>query len=419
MKHNKTVFLLPIIISVTVVLILFSCYPGMNPKNGDDTPVLLGERLVINEPTSIVMAVEDVYDRLVVRLTKNGNTIDSSNVTYHTSNVYVATVDADGTITGVAPGDATITITSESGESSTVFLVHVRDIKILSSSKKIAAGHNLQMEAVLVPGEETLTSETKWSIIDRSIPLGNASIGLKTGLLTVNQEAIGGDVDVIVSSTFGDIVTKPYPVDIIESSELMVTLDQSSKIMAVDEELTLKATIWEGSNSYDATPNDVTWKSNGDKATVSDNGVVKVILTGDTTITVTSKTDLNATAEFIVHARELTVGPEDAQIKLSLLDSLLGGLLDNVVGGSITLTATLTGGTASVVPSTVKWEIIDNNTLSLLSNVVIDDDSGVLSVEGSLGGLLGITSIGNVTVQASIPGTKLKDTKDVPVVSLL
>jgi hypothetical protein len=79
----------------------------------------------------------------------------------------------------------------------------------------------------------------------------------------------------------------------------------------------------------------------------------------------------------------------------------------------------MTGGTSDIPVSTVVWEIDNIDALTLLSTPKLDRHSGVLSMEAGLLNITGLLAIGDVTVRASLPGTNITTTKDIPILSVL
>lgn len=369
-----------------------------------------------DDKTSIIMPVGATNHMLKV-VDKNGNDVPLNTLTFQSSNENIATVDASGYVFGKNTGDTTITVTSNFGDAKTYVAIHVRGLKVVSSSDSIAKGTPpLQMSAVLSPGGEPLTSATTWTANDNNTSTGSSSITSDGKLSTTRTDS--GTVDVIASSTFGNLSAKREPsitiVGIAETEKTIIIINgESSRLAAVNDIIPLTATVYQGGTEVEDPL--ITWTSgNTNVATVSNDGEVSVIDAGDAVITAASGDD---TAEFTVNARTLVIGPEDAKLELSLTGTLLNGVLGS---DPLILTATLTGtGVVSTEASSVRWEILDDNTLSLLSTVTIDSKTGELSMEAGLLNLTGVLSVGKVTVQASIPGTNIKRTKDVTIVSVL
>src|SRR5213078_1934746 len=80
----------------------------------------------------------------------NGNALSGRTVTWSSSNTSVAVADVNGNVTGIAPGSATITATSEgkSGTASiTVTNVPVASVTVSPPSASVAQGQTTQLSA--------------------------------------------------------------------------------------------------------------------------------------------------------------------------------------------------------------------------------------------------------------------------------
>jgi hypothetical protein len=347
---------------------------------------------------------------------KDGDPVSTDTLTFTSSMPAVATVRSNGLVDGVSTGNTTITVTSIYGNAKAYVIVNVRDLKVVSSSNTITAGMPipLQMRAVLIPGEEPLDSLITWTAMDAEDDstdgitiTSDSSHGAYGYLTTTRTEA--GKVDVIASSTYRLEAKKDPPVDIVGTETPVVVIEAGTgwnPLAAVGDTFTLTA-------ERSGTSDPVMWSSNNTSvATVSD-GVIDVVGVGDAIITASAGT---AKAEFEVNARGLVIGPEDAELKLSLLGTLLSGLLGS---DPLQLYVTMTGGTSDIPVSTVVWEIANIDALTLLSTPKIDKHSGVLSMEAGLLNITGLLAIGSVDVKASLPGTNITATKSIDIVSLL
>lgn len=379
MEHNRIGFLF--IISVTVVLILFSCYPGMGPagERDDKDPVVPGERIVVDaERSSIIIGKNDKFP--IVALVENDGVADADHeITWASSAENIATVNSSGIVTGINLGDAAITITSKSGATAKV-MIHVREIEVRPASGQITKDVGLQMEALILPGEELTDSKLTWTLSNN-----NAAI-TPAGFLSTTAET--GQVDVVASSTYGNLTSGSANIDIVANTTSIVRIEEgSSRMMAVEETFQLTANLA-----------GVTWNSSKDSvATVDSNGLITVVGLGDATITATSGG--GATATFDVYARKLTI--DNLGLELS-------------AGDDTTVTATLSGGTTPVAATNLNWSVSGGG--GLLTKVSISQD-GVLSSQGLLG--LDIVGVSTVLVTATVPSNPLlTDTKPIALVGV-
>ena len=134
-------------------------------------------------------------------------------LTYTSSDPSIATVDADGTITGVAPGTVTITVTTNDGSEITkTFTVTVYDITV-PESMILVVGEKLPLSIEITPdvsvGITTLSTNTKIAtIVDRivtGIAPGKAVIIVSVG--TVEKLCVVTVVDLNVSESNDKINT--------------------------------------------------------------------------------------------------------------------------------------------------------------------------------------------------------------------
>ena len=151
------------------------------------------------------------------------------NITWTSSNQSIATVSASGLVTGVLPGDATITAATQEGNHTancyvTVTYVAVAGVAIYPASAALRAGRTRQLTAQLSPGNATNKNVT-WSSDNpgiatvsetgllTTITQGGATITVKTQeggytgfcYVTVSDDIL--DPDVYVSGQVGMSVT--------------------------------------------------------------------------------------------------------------------------------------------------------------------------------------------------------------------
>jgi hypothetical protein len=481
MKHNKMFILFPFVFSMAVILlVVFSCYPGVGPgadnnwnnNNGDG-----GDRIVIpnkeiitfNTRSSAIMPVmsdpTDPRYQIFVTVTKDGIPV-KSRLSYETSAPGVATVSNLGIVTANTPGDAEITITSEGGGEA-VFTAMVRKLDILPLSATIRYGDDpLKMQAIIQPTGEALGSLIYWGVYPSldSIPdplpdipatsTNFATIDGSSGVLTAKN--LEGSVDVVTRSTYGNLQQEtPALIKVLPESEITtptIKIDQGlSKMIASTETLPLSAKVNDQSNqpitwsvgSYSGN----TFTPDNTVASVGATGTVTPIKTGDVVVRAyhdylgtLSDTSDDAVADFVVYVRKLDIGPDSLSLELlSGVTNVVGGLLDTVGGllggllggggsgdtaqdyaGAVDLAAVLSGGTSATEASNLRWEIVSQTGLQLLSDVVIDPNTGILAIHGALLNLNVIQLGAGVTVKAtSLDNPKLFNTIFVPVDAIL
>ena len=199
-------------------------------------------------------------------------------VTWTSSKTDVATVADDGTVTAVATGEATITVTTTDGSFTDTCKVTVTNpatgITLNKTETTITKGQTETLTATVAPDDADDKTVT-WTSSDEAVVTVD-----ENGTVT----AVKGGTATITASTVNDkkaacTVTVYAPV-----TGLEITDPESSRL-ATGKTLQLATAI----SPEDATDKSVTWKSSDDaKATVSADGLVTAVAPGEVTITATS-----------------------------------------------------------------------------------------------------------------------------------
>jgi len=331
---------------------------------------------------------------------------DASNktVTWKSSDPSVATVDANGTVTAVKAGTATITATSNNGEikKGTVHVLHdstkdvaVDSITLSPATQQIAVGATGTLSASYSPSNATVT-DAAWSSAAPSVAFVDSDgtvRGIKAGSTTITLTAGGKTGTAVV--TVGD---GPTPTVDVTS----VTLDASSLSLTEGDTQTLTATVL----PTNATNKSLTWTSSDPSVAAVSRGVVTAVKAGTATITARSANGKTATAAVTVTPKEpqrvpvtivsLTPNPlaltegTSGQLKAAVLptnatDKTLtwtssdpsvatvdaNGTVTAVKAGTATVTATASNGVkgeATVIVTAKTPEIVDVTSVTLTPN---------------------------------------------------
>ena len=205
----------------------------------------------------------------------NGNPLSGRTVTWSSSNTSVAVADVNGKVTGVAPGSATITATSE-GQSGTAAItvtnVPVASVTVSPASASVAQGQTTQLSATTkdVNGNTLSGRVVTWTSSSTSVATVNGS-GLVTGVaagsatITATSEGQSGTATVTV--------TGPAP-----GCATSTTAFQNSAFTSQNGSFTA---------TFDATPNGAgldaaTGLSSGPAAAYTDMAVILRFNTGNT-----------------------------------------------------------------------------------------------------------------------------------------
>jgi len=252
-------------------------------------------------------------------------------VSWTTSNAAVATVDQNGKVTAVAPGEATITVTAKDGNKAVSCKVTVtkkeNPVKINADEQEAATfevGEDIQLK-VTVEGSDA--ANVTFTSSDPTI----ATVD-ENGKVT----AVGtGEVTITVTTEDGQSATFVLNVQAKSEPEVIsvtgIELSESSLELTEGEGVTLSATV----SPEDATNKNYTWSSSDPEvATVAD-GAVTALKEGSATITVTTE-DGEFTASCVI-----TVKAKEPEVVKVTGVSLSETSIEIEVEGAASLTATV------------------------------------------------------------------------------
>ena len=220
------------------------------------------------------------------------NNATNKNVTWTTSNEEVATV-ANGVITAKSKGTAIIRVTTEDGgkvascnitveeNEEEPEIIEVTGVQLDKTEATIKVGETTTLRATVKP-ENATNKNVTWNSLDEEVAtIENGVVtGKKEGKTTVTVETDDGNhiancnIEVIKSTS------EPTKVDVTG-----VTLNKKTFSLEVGDTGNLVATI----EPKNATQKQVKWESSNEKiATITENGIIKAISEGKTTIKVTT-----------------------------------------------------------------------------------------------------------------------------------
>ena len=218
------------------------------------------------------------------------------------SNPDVATVAEDGTVTAIAPGNTTITATSNDGGKTASCevsvakrIIHVESVT-LSGETSVTAGDTVTFTYKITPSDATV-QDVKWSSSDESVIKVDAdgtAVVLKNGVATITVTTVDGE-----KTASAKILASPLLVS-------SLSLDVTSLTLAAGEEGKLVATV----APKNATNKELSWKSlTTSVATVDAEGNVKAVKPGTAKIRVstTDGSKLNAECEVTVTKAKVAV----------------------------------------------------------------------------------------------------------------
>lgn len=278
---------------------------------------------------------------------------NASDKTYEwtSSNPDVATVAEDGTVTAIAPGNTTITATSNDGGKTASCEVSVakRVIPVesvtLSGETSVTAGDTVTFTYTITPSDATV-QDVKWSSSDESVIKVDAdgtAVVLKNGVATITVTTVDGE-----KTASAKILASPLLVS-------SLSLDVTSLTLAAGEEGKLVATV----APENATNKELSWKSlTTSVATVDAEGNVKAVKPGTAKIRVstTDGSKLNAECEVTVTKAKVAVTGVSLDNTLLLIS----------VGESRKLSATVKPSGAT--NKEVSWASSDESVATVDSN---------------------------------------------------
>ena len=253
-----------------------------------------------------------VGETLQLTATVSPKNATNKNVSWKSGDTGIATVTQDGLVTGVKAGETRITVTAEDGNKTaacsvtvtegkeeTEDKVNVTGVTVSPSSAGMVVGDTLTLTAGIIPANAT-NKNVSWQSNDPSV----ASVD-NTG--TVTAEAAGDAVITAVTEDGG--FTSSCSVTVTEKYVKVTGIsivDKGIKINA-GEETTVSVVLLPDN----ATNKRLLWSSkNEGVATVSDEGVVKGIKEGTTTITVVSEDNPKVSASVSVTVKRGNVDPD-------------------------------------------------------------------------------------------------------------
>ena len=199
-------------------------------------------------------------------------------VTWKSSNAAIASVDANGKVTGVKAGEATITVTTEDGGKTATCKVKVTGVKLNKSETNLLVGGNETLTATVLP-EDATNQNVTWKSDKPEIATVDAN-GKVTGVKA-------GEATITVTTEDGaKTATCKVTVKAATIAVTGVTLNKTALTLNIGASETLTATV----APADATNKKVTWKSSDAAvASVDANGKVTGVKAGEATITVTTE----------------------------------------------------------------------------------------------------------------------------------
>jgi uncharacterized protein YjdB len=374
----------------------------------------------------------------------NGDLLTGRGVVWSSSASTIATITAQGLVTAVAPGTATITATVEGKTASTTVTISAIPIATVSVSPNTATIPAATTQAFTASAYDASGNVLTGRAVAWSSSNPNVATISAQGVLTALVP--GG---VVVTATVEGL-TASATVSITSASVATVTLNVLGALLNVGDTQVITPTVYDnlGGQLLGRT---VTWVSaNPTVASVNSAGVVTAVGVGTTTVTATVE-GRSATASIQVTApvASVVVSPRTAnllvggvlQLNATSLDAAGGvlarravtwlssnpavavitsqGLLTGVAPGSATISATVEGQTGTI-PVTVASASVASVTLTPSSGylptgvsvplqAVLRDVNNTVLTDRTIGWTTSDPAIASVTTSGLVTGNAIGD----------
>lgn len=299
---------------------------------------------VVVSPSTNPLQVGQTVQLTTTIKDQNGTTVTNRAVTWASSDNTIATVNATGKVTAVAPGTATITATSEgkSGTATvTVTPVPVGTVAITPSSPSVVIGTTQQLTATVKDQNGTTVTDrvVTWSSSATAVATVSSTgvvtaVALGTATITATSEGKSGTASVTVT---------PVPVG-------SITLNPPSASIATKQTATFTATV-KDVNGTVVTDRPLTWASDNILvATVTQAGVVTALIPGSANISASAegKSGTAVVTVALLPVASVTVSPSPASVVVGGTQQLTATTKD-ALGGTLTgRTVTWSSGTPGV-----------------------------------------------------------------------
>src|SRR5206468_2639225 len=236
-------------------------------------------------PASVALQVGQTLELAATPKEASGNPLSGRASGWSSNNLSVASVNASGLVTGVAPGSATITAASEGKSGGAVITVNpapvpVASVGVTPGSATMQAGQTVQLAATPkdVNGNPLSGRVVTWASSTSAVATVDAS-GLVTsvaaGSTTITATSEGQSGTALISVTaapVASVAVTPAAVGLQPGGTVQLTATPKD---ANGNPLTGRGVVWTSST--------------GAVATVGSSGLVTAVATGAATITATSE----------------------------------------------------------------------------------------------------------------------------------
>ncbi len=348
--------------------------------NGIQSTVTITVTDILVASVAIDQADQSIVDETTLQLTATvlpANAADQS-LTWSSSNINVATVDAAGLVSAHGAGTAVITAESINGIQSTVTItvtdILVSSVDIDQADQSIADGATLQLTATVLPSNAADQSLT-WSSNNTSVATVNATgmvSALATGSATITARSLNGKQSTVKITITDVLVTS-------------VDIDQEDQSIDAEATVQLTATVL----PVNAANKSLIWSSSDETvASVDALGMVIAHSAGEATITAAS---INGPISSVrIAVEEVILGTPEADVLTQEISLYPNPAIDY-------LAVDVTGMVGE------KEVIVSDGSGRTVRRVVAEDASSITIDVSDLTGIYFVTLVhGNSTFQKKI-----------------
>lgn len=206
----------------------------------------------------------------------------------------IASVDANGVITGIKGGNTIVTLTSADGKFSAKCPVTVNQPLKAIKMNDIALetnGHTSETVAYTLEPADTTEDDVTLSVADESIAKleGNKLVAVSDGATKITATS-----GIVKTSAKVTVTTKVE----------QIVLNKTEGVLTVGNSITVTATV----TPDNATNTTINWTSSDEKvATVDSNGKITAVAAGNATIKATSESDGDVSADYALTVNKAAV----------------------------------------------------------------------------------------------------------------
>ena len=224
---------------------------------------------------------------------------EDRSVTWSSSDNSIATVNAEGVVTAIKEGTATITATTNDGSNLKatctvkVSIMPVASITLNITEKTLEEGETVNLTASVLPANASNKS-LAWTSSDENIATVDAN-----GLVTAVKE---GTATITAKANDGSNVSAQCTINVSDSFIFVskISLEKMQVTLNISETATLNVTI----EPANATNKEIAWKSSNPSIATVENGVVTAISAGTIYVSASSTDGSNQSDVCIVTVNE-------------------------------------------------------------------------------------------------------------------